>query len=84
MNMTRKFNDETVQYWTALASDFLAVHAPNYTRHSVTTGSFAWTIASRCGITQEAYKDRSVTDGHIQTALEDIFPNAVFKDKKAY
>jgi hypothetical protein len=36
------------------------------------------------GITREAYADRSVTDGHIQTALGKIFPAAKFLDKKVY
>lgn len=54
------------------------------TRKDIITGSDAWTVASRSGILNEAYKDRTVTDGHVQTALAVIFPNAVFKDKKTY
>ena len=51
----------------------------------VTTGVDAWTVAHSTGITREAYSiDRSVVDAHIQTALKQIFPNAVFKDRPHY
>lgn len=58
----------------------------------VESGSLAWSIASRCGITSYCYGDTSkdlpgiegCLDAHIKTALASIFPNAVFKDKYAY
>ena len=77
-----KFNDITLKTWAAKAEEFLAPY--NLTRSSIMTGRDAWAIASRTNITRDAYEDRNVTDGHIQTALEKIFPNAVFKDKKVY
>lgn len=51
---------------------------------AIKSGKDAWTIAHRVGITREAYNDPTVTDGHIQTALERIFPNAAFEDRKVY
>jgi hypothetical protein len=70
--------------WTRRAEEWLEANAPQLTRESVTIGRDAWTVAHRAGIINEAYADRNVTDAHIQTALEKIFPNAAFKDKKRY
>ena len=78
----KKFNTNTVESWKHMAEEFLNYKNMNLT--DVKTGSDAWTIANRVGILNHAYNDRSVTDGHIQTALEQIFPNAVFKDAKVY
>lgn len=50
----------------------------------VEQGWQAWNIADKVGILREAYLDRTVTDGHIQTALQKVFPNCTFKDKKVY
>lgn len=58
----------------------------------VESGSLAWTIASKSGITAYCYGDTSkglpgipgIVDAHIKTALQTIFPNAVFRDKYAY
>ena len=77
------FDKETVARWTSQAKDWLESKLP-VTLSDVKTGKDAWTVAHRCGITKEAYKDRNVVDAHIQTALESIFPNAVFMDKKRY
>lgn len=67
-----------------MATKWLAANLSETGCHDVKTGSDAWAIASRSGILHVAYQDRSVTDAHIQTALEAIFPNAVFKDRKRY
>ena len=50
----------------------------------IKTGRDAWSIAHRAGIVRDAYADREIVDAHIQTALEKIFPNADFLDKKIY
>jgi hypothetical protein len=58
----------------------------------VDSGSLAWSIASKCGITAYCYGDTSrdlpglpgICDAHIKTALQHIFPNAIFRDKYAY
>ncbi len=78
-----RFDGNTVERWRGMASDWLS-HAGKMTCADITTGKDAWTVAHRAGITNEAYEDRSVVDAHIQTALESIFPNAVFRDKKVY
>lgn len=77
------FDKETVTRWTKQAADWLEAKLP-VTLADVKTGRDAWTIAHRAGITEEAYKDRNAVDAHIQTALETIFPNAIFSDKKRY
>lgn len=77
-----KISDATVNGWREKALAYLAPR--QHALGDVTTGRDAWTVAHQCGITGEAYADRTVTDGHIQTALEKIFPNAVFRDKKVY
>lgn len=76
------FSNETVAQWREAASSFLTAY--NLTPDDIKSGRDAWTVASRAGITQHAYEDRAVKDGHIQTALQRVFPNAVFKDKKVY
>lgn len=54
-------------------------------RSGILQGPDAWTVAHQAGIVRHAYDiGADVTDGHIQTALERVFPNAVFKDKKVY
>tara|TARA_R110000868_G_scaffold76760_10_gene220473 strand:- start:610 stop:846 length:237 start_codon:yes stop_codon:yes gene_type:complete len=63
----------------------IALTSSNLSRRDITTGREAWQIAHRAGIVRHAYDiDRSITDAHVQTALEAIFPYAVFKDKKRY
>jgi hypothetical protein len=80
--MTRKFDDATIERWKTLADKRLATLG--HTRADVKTGRDAWAFAHMCGITNEAYKDRSVTDAHIKTALARVFPNAIFSDKYRY
>lgn len=78
------FDQATVEDWAATAERWL-IDNHGIAMAAITTGRDAWAIAHRCGITAEAYtSSRYVTDGHVQTALEKIFPNAVFLDKKAY
>jgi hypothetical protein len=79
MKLARYLDD-----WSNRAAAWLAANAPQLTRESIATGRDAWTVAHRAGLTAEAYEDRNVTDAHIQTALENIFPNAVFQDRKRY
>lgn len=77
-----RIDSETLLRWQTMAQEYLTVR--DRARLSVFTGVDAWNIAHNCGITREAYADRSIVDAHIQTALESIFPNAVFKDRKVY
>ena len=61
--------------------------AGNYTRADIKTGIDAWSIAHKVGICATAYnlpRSLGVNDAHIQTALEALFPNAVFRDAKRY
>jgi hypothetical protein len=78
MKLANKLSD-----YKSMADSFLAGHG--YSRSDVKTGAQAWTVACRAGITRDAYAiDRSINDGHIQTALEKIFPEAIFQDSKRY
>lgn len=77
-----KFNKDIVNRWTCMAEDYLS--GRDMFREGILTGVDAWTVAHRAGITSEAYEDRTAIDAHIQTALEVIFPNAVFLDPKYY
>jgi hypothetical protein len=77
-----KFNSDTVNRWATLSANFLA--RSGYNLSDVKTGAEAWTVAHQSGITKEAYEDRSVVDAHIKTALQQIFPNAIFVDKYSY
>lgn len=61
----------------------------SYTLESVEIGADAWTVLHKSGAYRaigdeypSGYPDYS--DGHLQTALEGIFPNVVFRDKKRY
>jgi hypothetical protein len=57
----------------------------NVSRGSITEGWQAWRVAGKAGVLDDAYSiGRDITDGHVQTALEKIFPCAVFKDAKRY
>lgn len=72
-----------VESYRALADAFLAKH--NLEREQIATGRDAWSVASAAGITRHAYDlSRDITDGHIQSALERVFPKAVFRDRKIY
>lgn len=81
--MALKISTDTRARWTGMAEGWLR-HNRSETRYDVMTGKDAWNIAHQCHILREAYNDRTVIDAHIQTALEDIFPNAVFLDRKVY
>lgn len=79
------FPKSTVSQWASKASAWLAANtSPALTVNDIATGIDAWTVAHRSGITNAAYEDRNAVDAHIQTALQSIFPNAVFKDAKRY
>lgn len=79
-----KFSNETISRWTDSVNDWLFAAGDPGNNKDVFLGAEAWIIAHRVGITREAYKDESVVDAHIKTALQKIFPNAVFKDKYSY
>lgn len=74
----------TIARWTAQADAFLASLTPPITRDQVSTGADAWNVAHRTGMCREAYEDRDIVDAHIKTALQTVFPQAVFKDKYRY
>lgn len=82
--MSNKIDAATSDRWRALVDSFIEKHNPDFHRHDVTHGIDAWTLAVAAGILREAYADQTIVDAHIQTVLEKIFPNAVFKDKKVY
>lgn len=73
---------ETIARWTKWVELEFANRKLN--RHDITTGRDAWSAASLCGILKDAYADNAIRDAHIQTALERIFPNAIFRDAKHY
>ena len=79
-----KFNKEILTRWKTQAADWLKDAGDPGTADDVYLGSEAWQIAHRCGIVSEAYQDPAVVDAHIVTALKQIFPNAVFRDKYHY
>jgi len=77
-----KIDNQTVTRWTEMANDYLVRNG--YDLSDVKMGVEAWDIANHVGILREAYQDRHILDAHIQTALEKIFPDCVFRDKKRY
>ena len=85
-----KINKETLVKWTKMVDDWMSKNAGILdpygirTRDHVVDGASAWTLVRRSGVLDEAYQDRSVVDAHIQTAMETIFPNVRFRDKKVY
>ena len=79
-----KFDAETVTRWTQMAVDWMREAQDPGTVTDVYLGAEAWGIAHYAGITKEAYADPSVSDAHIVTALKQIFPKAVFKDRYVY
>lgn len=69
--------------WTRRVDDDLRLLGLG--RGQILHGVDAWRIAHRTRITHDAYDmSRDVTDAHIQTALQRIFPRCVFKDPKRY
>jgi hypothetical protein len=82
-----KIDAMTVNKWILDCESWMASNSVNAraNRLAVVTGRDAWTIAHLAGVVREAYAmDRDIHDAHIQTALQKIFPNAVFRDKKVY
>jgi hypothetical protein len=78
-----KIEKTVLARWSKYCRLLLAEHG--YTPDQVTTGSDAWNIAHKLDIPREAYAiDDSIVDAHIKTALQHIFPNAVFKDRYHY
>lgn len=83
-------NAEQLEEFRTLATNWLAER--DLACDQVQSGAAAWAVAHRAGITEICYgntaKDLPGIDGcldaHIQTALQKVFPNAVFKDKKVY
>lgn len=76
---------EKLPAYTVAVDSWLAFNAPEISRHEITEGRHAWAIATRSGVTRDAYDTaRDIVDAHIQTALEHIFPRAVFRDAKRY
>jgi hypothetical protein len=57
----------------------------NYTHDLITEGWQAWVVYHKSGCFDAFGRYMSpYNDAHIQMALEKIFPNIVFKDKKRY
>lgn len=87
-----KIPAETVERWAGLVDRHFDLTGHGERREHIVLGKSAWTLAHRVGILDEAYgntaKDmpgiEGVNDAHIQTALERIFPEAVFNDPKRY
>lgn len=73
-----KITTETLSRWKETISQYL--ETVEYDLDDVVEGSLAWIIAHKTGIVKEAYEDRTIVDAHIKTALQKIFPNAIFKD----
>lgn len=79
-----KFDKATIETWRTMAGAWLAERG--YTIEQITAGVDAWAVFARAINTRDnnVYADRSVIDAHIQTALQQVFPNVVFKDAKRY
>lgn len=81
---------EYIEQFKSLADIWLAER--DLSRGQVTAGTDAWHIAFKAGITDICYGNTSkdlpgienCVDAHIQTALQKVFPNVVFRDKKVY
>lgn len=83
--MQQKISPTTIAEWQQIITLWmLSGTKEKLTPKDVLLGRDAWTIAHRAGITQLAYKDPSIHDAHIQTALQKIFPNVKFLDKKVF
>jgi hypothetical protein len=81
-----KIPSAIVADWRERATRWLVENTKNATSCTdVKTGRDAWLVAHRAGLCAEAYAmSRDIHDAHIQTALEKVFPNAVFRDAKRY
>jgi hypothetical protein len=80
--MSRKITGQEIGVWSRRADSFLA--SKGLKRADVMLGVDAWTVAHKTDVIADAYKDPSIVDAHVQTALEQIFPNASFKEPKRY
>jgi len=67
---------DMLERWREAAQLFLAEYG--YAPEDVETAINAWDVAFHTGMMMEAY-DHGMHDGHIQTALKQIFPNAGFR-----
>lgn len=70
-----------------LGEKYLARHG--YTFADVVTGVDAWNVLHNSGAYRAIGDEYSsgyaeYSDGHLQTALQSIMPNAVFRDAKRY
>lgn len=81
-----KISKDIVANWTVRCAEWLQENSKlQPSLYDIKTGRDAWTVAHCTGIAREAYDmDRDIHDAHIKTALQSIFPNAVFKDKYSY
>jgi hypothetical protein len=77
-----KIPDDVVDTCRTMCTDWLTAY--KLSPADIKTSRDAWYVAARSDMTRLLYTDRDVTDGHIQTVLEQIFPNATFKDRKVY
>lgn len=79
-----KLDSKLVDSWIERVDIHLLVSS-GVNRMAVETGSMAWSLAGKLGLSREAYDiSRDITDAHIVTALKKVFPNAVFKDRYHY
>ncbi len=70
---------EMLERWRRYATLLLAERG--FVVDDVKTGVDAWNVAHKLGIPEEAYHvDGSINDAHIETALRQIFPQAVFRE----
>lgn len=82
-----KIDAETLERWRGMALEWMAhcVAPPYNGLEHILLGRDAWTVAHRAMIYLDARDNfPDAYDAHIQTALEKIFPNAIFRDKKRY
>ncbi len=81
-----KIDKDTIATWATMMDAWLAEKAPAFKREAVTAGSDAWSIWVRAvNNPLNVYRAMpDVTDGHIQTALESLFPAVTFIDAKRY
>lgn len=81
-----KIDKDTIATWGTMIDAWLAEKAPAFTRAAITSGSDAWAVWARAvNNPLNVYRAMpDVTDGHIQTALESVFPAVTFKDAKRY
>lgn len=80
-----KINTLIINKWRSMCEAWLAGSPEAATCSSIITGGDAWFVAHAAGVVREAYAmGQDIHDAHIQTALQRIFPNVVFRDAKRY